>query len=69
MLTLLIQAWGLFCSRDKSCAVKAAPPQKAYVISLPQDSAKRKHMAQSLNGLGLSVDIIDAIQSDQVQLS
>ena len=67
--TVLIQVWGSFCSRSNKCAAKAAPPERAYVISLPQDLAKRKHMEQSLSGLGLSVETVDAIPSDQVQLS
>ena len=67
--TLLIQVWGTFCSRNSNCAVKAAPPERAYVISLPQDSAKRMHMEQSLNRMGLYVETIDAIPSDQVQLN
>ncbi len=66
---VLTKVWSAFCGQDNSCTKKAAPPETAYMISLPQDWAKRKHMEQSLKELGLSVDVIGAIQSDQVQLS
>ena len=69
-LSNVLQAWRTFCSAN-DCSQSAAPPVTAYLISLPEDSAKRQHLEQTLDGvsgLGLSVEVISAIPSDQVAL-
>ena len=69
LVLVLLQAWKAFCSASASnCSHSVTPPQTAYIISLPEDSAKCKHLERSVKGLGLSIEVVDAIRSDQVLL-
>ena len=69
LVLMLLQAWTAFCSASgPECSHSVPPPQTAYIISLPEDSAKRKHLERRVQGLGLSTEVINAIPSDQVLL-
>ena len=41
-------------------------PNKAYVISLPGDVAKREVLINVLTDLGLHVEHVEGVQNDQV---
>ena len=43
-----------------------AVPNKAYVISLPEDGAKREVLISVLTDLGLHVEHIEGVLNDQV---
>ena len=43
-----------------------AVPNKAYVISLPEDVAKREVLISVLTDLGLHVEHVEGVRNDQV---
>ena len=61
-------AWQQHCSGREGDCSGAHIPQKAYVISLPQDVKKRDYLFPQLKTLGFDIEIIDGILSDQVTL-
>ena len=66
--TLFRHAWQQHCSgREGECS-GARIPQKAYVISLPEDVEKRDYLFPQLKTMGFEFETVDGILSDQVSI-
>ena len=64
--TTFRHAWQQYCSGRETKCSGAHIPQKAYVISLPDDVEKRDYLLPQLKTLGLEVEVVDGIHADQV---
>lgn len=64
---VLSQAWQEYCKDRQRCRGLPPVPNKSYVISLPEDSTKRDVLIPRLKELGLEVEVVDGILSDQVK--
>lgn len=64
-----MQAWQQWCGdTDHLCKHHAGVPEKAYVISLPEDSGKREFLIPQLDALGMDVEVVDGMLGNQVNL-
>ena len=63
------QAWQQYCNGRQGECSGAHVPQKGYLISLPDDVEKRDYLLPQLKTLGLDIENVNGILSDQVSLS
>ena len=66
---LYVQAWNTYCREGRLCNGSPELPDKAYVISLPEEIAKRSPLLSALADLGLTPEYVDGILSDQVDIA
>ena len=67
--TLYMQAWHTYCREGRLCNSSPQLPDKAYIISLPEETAKRSPLLSVLADLGLNPEYVEGILSDQVNTS
>ena len=63
-----MQAWEEHCRRKGECGKHPQVPNRAYLINLPEDTAKLEYSQKLLGELGFDVEIIKGVKSVQVRV-